>query len=330
MKNRKLLLLILTLLFFTSRTLWAQDAKQSPQGDSQSEKQSASQSSPQDAKQNYSQGEAQDMPPSGHYVTEQRYVQQLVWIGDEYTSKYEVVIERTEGKSYSVYLRQFTEQATLEISLPPGNYRYRIIPYDYLDQSGEPSKWVTLEIKPPPVVEEKPQADKDKKISFFVSAAWSPLIPLHGAIQEVFGNDFYAGGATVHVGAFYNANWWIIPGAELFSSWYNLNKSEGSNEITIQAGTIGINLVAQKQLPLRMAINLRLGFAIGFQAGEVSAQSYKYTTGGINPQINVEASFQWFAWKQLYLEAGVSYIFFLNKDNSSGYLRPSIGVGVKF
>jgi len=338
MKNRRLLLLILTLLFFTSRHLWAQNMQGGSQGvtqgDSQdvaqSEKQSAPQSVPQDAKQSDSQGEAQDITPSGRYVTEQRYVQQLVWIGDEYTSKYEVVIERGEGKTYSVYLRQFTEQATLEISLPPGNYRYRIIPYDYLDQSGEPSKWVPLEIKPPPVVQDDTQSDKDKKINLFVSVAWSPLIPLHGAMQEVFGNDFYAGGATVHVGAFYNANWWFVPGAELFFSWYNLNKTEGSNEITIQAGTLGVNFVAQKQLPNRMAVNARVGFAVGFQAGEVTAHSYKYTTGGVNPQINIEASYQWFAWKQLYLEGGLSYSFFINKDNSSGLLKPSIGVGWMF
>jgi len=283
--------LITTALFLMSRPLWAQDG--------------------------------------GYYVTEQRYVQRLVWIGDEYTRKYEVVIERGEGETYSVFLREFTEEAALQVSLPPGNYRYRIIPYDYLDQSGEPSKWVTLEIKPPPAV--SAESGPPKTFDFYAGAAWSPLIPLYGGMQEVFGNKLYVPGASVRLGAFYNKpGWWFIPGAELSTSWYALSKAEGGNKIVIQAGTTGFNFVACKQLPNRMAVNARVGLALGFQAGEVSAQEYQYSTGGMSPQFNLEASFLWFAWKQLYLEAGLGYSAFLNQTNNSGCLRPWIGAGWKF
>jgi len=304
MKNKPLLLLIAAS-FFISRSLWAQTPLTN--GD-----------------------EPQN---NGHYVTEQRYVQNIYWKGDEYTRKYEVVIERIEGKTNSVVLREFTEKTTFEISLPPGNYRYRVIPYDYLDQSGEPSKWVTLEIKPAPVIslEEKIETAPTQMFSFYISAAWSPIIPLHGEMKEVFGNSFYGGGASVRLGAFYNkANWWIIPGAELSASFYALNKSEGGNDISMQAGTTGINFVAQKQLPNRMAVNARVGFALGFQSGDVSIDTYTYKTGGVIPQFNFEASFLWYAWRQLFLEAGLNYNVYLNKNDGSGCLKPEIGIGWKF
>jgi len=331
MKNKNLFLLLLTILCFIHHPLWAQNTQDAEINALQDDIQSAPQDETQSEMQDLAQGLAQGVGQAGRYVTEQRYVQQLFWIGDEYTSKYEVIIERDDGNGYKVILREFTEKATLEISLPPGNYRYRIIPYDYLDQSGEPSKWVTLEIKPPPVVPDEPQADKESGYNFYVSAAWSPLIPLQGSMQEVFENDFYFGGVAVHIGALYKkTNWWILPGAELSASWYNLSKSEDSNEIAIQAGTMGINLLAQIQLPKRMAVNAKAGIAIGFQAGEVDTQDYSYTTGSISPQVNFDVSFLWFAWKQFYLEAGVSYILFLNQNDYSGCLRPSIGAGVRF
>jgi len=311
MKNKSLLLAI-TLLFFISRPLWAQ--VQAPNGGAQSAQDDESQN-------------------NGHYVIEQRYVQKISWKGDEYTRKYEVVIERIEGKKNSVVLREFTEKANLEISLPPGNYRYRIIPYDYLNQIGEPSEWVTLEIKPAPVVpvEEKIETAPTQMFSFYASVAWSPIIPLHGEVQKVFGNAFYGGGASVRLGAFFNkSNWWIIPGAEMSASFYALNKSEVGNEITMQAGTTGINFVAQKQLPHRMAINARVGFALGFQTGDVNTAQFYYKTGGVIPQFNVSASFLWFAWKQLFLEGGLGYTVYLNKNDGSGCLKPEIGVGWKF
>jgi len=333
MKNKALVLLavVFFLISFGAGSLWAQakapnSGAKSTQGDK-----------PQDAAQSEALSAPQSAPQGGgRYVIEQRYVQQISWKGDEYTRKYEVVIERIEGKTNSVVLREFTEKATLEISLPPGNYRYRIIPYDYLNQTGEPSKWVTLEIKPAPVAQDIPetagtQADKGGSFDFFASAAWSPIIPLYGEVQKVFGNAFYGGGASVRLGAFYNkTNWWIIPGAELSASFYALNKSEVGNEITMQAGTTGINFVAQKQLPHRMAINARVGFALGFQTGDVNAAQYNYKTGGVIPQFSLEASFLWVAWKQLFLEGGLGYIVFLNINDGSGCLRPWIGAGWKF
>ncbi|MDR0473510.1 MAG: hypothetical protein LBH43_07570 [Treponema sp.] len=89
---------------------------------------------------------------SGYYVIEQRYVQQLVWAADEFVLKYEVAIERDEGKGYSAFMREFTTSPSLRISLIPGNYRYRVIPFDLLEQPGEASDWIVLNIPPAPVI----------------------------------------------------------------------------------------------------------------------------------------------------------------------------------
>jgi hypothetical protein len=304
MKNRCLLLVVFATLFFISRPLLAQDAEQ---------------------------GSAQG---AGHYVIEERYVQQLVWVGDEYTFKYEVVIERGEGRTYRAYSREFTEKPTLQISLPTGNYRYRIISYDYLDQPGGASEWVNLEIKPAPTVsaDEQTEFASSDIFGFYLSAAWSPLIPVYGGIQEIFGNEFYAYGASVRFGALYNKiNWWFIPGLEFSTSWYALNKSQGGDTVGIYAGVIGINIVAQKKLPNpKMAVTLRAGGALAFQIGETNIADETNTIGGLAPQINVEASFLYLVWKQLYAEAGLTFTFHLNQNNSSGYIRPWLGAGWKF
>jgi hypothetical protein len=290
-------LAVLTTLFFISPPLWAQDAQS-----------------------------------GGHYVIEQRYVQQLVWVGDEYTLKYEVVIERGEGRTYSAYQREFTEKPALQISLPPGNYRYRIISYDYLEQPGGASEWVNLEIKPAPVVPVQVQTDEDGSYIIYLSAAWSPLIPLYGGIQEIFGNEFYAAGASLRFGAFFNKlNWWFISGLELSTSWYALNKAQGSDTVGIQAGVTGFNIVAQKRFfSQKMAVTLRAGGALAFQTGETNIEDETNTIGGLAPQFNVEASFLYQVWKKLYAETGLTFTFHLNQNSSSGYLRPWLGAGWKF
>jgi len=314
---------------------------------------------------------------SGNYVIEQRYLRLLVWIGDEYTIKYEVVIERGEGKTYRAFSREFTENPSLLVSLPPGNYRYMIISYDYFEQPGGVSEWVNLEIKPATVVPVEVQTEEDgsyiirspgsepivpgvgeiviknpaeletengvlvvdekkaggpSKTLFYLNAAWSPLIPLYGGIQEVFGNNFYAQGASLRFGAFYNKqNWLFIPGLELSTSWFALNKTNGGDTVLIQAGVTGINIVAQKKLPnSKMAITLRAGGALAFQTGEIDTADETNTIGGLAPQFKAEASFLYQVWKNFYAETGLSFTFHLNKNNSSGYLNPWLGAGWKF
>jgi len=312
MTNKKNLFIFLTILFLFVRPLWSQSG-------------------------------------GGRYVIEQRYVQQLVWIGDKYTLKYEVVIEQYDG-GYKAYIQEFTEKPSLLVSLPSGKYRYRIIPYDYLEQPGEASQWINFEIKSAPAVSsdvqktddknQTPSADDsavteenetNKPLGLYVSAAWSPLIPLYGRLQEIFENKFYAGGAFLRFGALYNKLQWLSLGVEISTSWYSLNNSMDGDKISVQTGVTGFNIVAQKKLPNpKMAAAVRTGLALAYQVGEINIDDYSYTTGGMTPQINIEASFLWFAYKRLYLEAGIGFTHLLGKDNNSGCLRPWIGAGWEF
>ncbi|MDR0289576.1 MAG: hypothetical protein LBI06_01415 [Treponema sp.] len=72
--------------------------------------------------------------------------QRLVWSADKNTLRYEVIIEKEEGGQYHLLQQEFTELAHFEISLPPGRYRYRVIPYDLRNRPGQGSDWESLDV----------------------------------------------------------------------------------------------------------------------------------------------------------------------------------------
>ncbi|MDR0302102.1 MAG: hypothetical protein LBI04_07315 [Treponema sp.] len=84
---------------------------------------------------------------SAGYFTEFRIAQRLTWTGDEYTSRYEIVIEKEEVDSYRQVRRESTDATFIVVSLEPGRYRYRIIPYDFLNRPGESSEWMNIEVR---------------------------------------------------------------------------------------------------------------------------------------------------------------------------------------
>ena len=82
------------------------------------------------------------------YLVERRLVQRLAWAADAYTRQYEVTVEIEEGGRYRQLLKEMTTQPFIEVSLSPGNYRFRVIPYDYLDHPGNASAWMNFEVRP--------------------------------------------------------------------------------------------------------------------------------------------------------------------------------------
>jgi hypothetical protein len=73
------------------------------------------------------------------------FKQRLVWDKDEYVLKYEVVIQIFSGQ-YSEYYSEITDKTFIEVSLPPGKYRYSVTPYDLLGQKGDASGWEEFSI----------------------------------------------------------------------------------------------------------------------------------------------------------------------------------------
>ncbi|MCL2481655.1 MAG: hypothetical protein FWF38_08090, partial [Spirochaetaceae bacterium] len=82
---------------------------------------------------------------SGYYMV-LRFVQRLTWVGDEYAMRYEVIIEKEEKGEYRRFSHEFTETNFIEVSLLPGNYRYQVIPHDFLDQPIPVHEWIRFEV----------------------------------------------------------------------------------------------------------------------------------------------------------------------------------------
>jgi len=77
---------------------------------------------------------------------EPRFIQRLSWSGGMYARHCEVIIEKEEGGGYVNYFRQFTTNNYFDISLPHGNYRFRVIPYDILDKPSTGTQWAQFTV----------------------------------------------------------------------------------------------------------------------------------------------------------------------------------------
>jgi hypothetical protein len=77
---------------------------------------------------------------------ELKIIQRFVWSGGEYALQYEVVFEKEIDGEYIAHLSEFTFSQFIEVSLPPGTYRFRVIPYDILEKPAEPSDWININV----------------------------------------------------------------------------------------------------------------------------------------------------------------------------------------
>jgi len=80
-------------------------------------------------------------------VNEIRFIQRFSWCGNEYTYRYEVIVEKLENRRYVPYFRDSTFSPFIEVSFPHGEYRFQIIPYDILDTPGSPSEWKNIQVR---------------------------------------------------------------------------------------------------------------------------------------------------------------------------------------
>ena len=104
--------------------------------------------------------------------TDNRIVR-LLWSRDSYALNYEILIEAVNDDGNRQVMRGVSTMSYLEVTLPPGNYRFRVIPYDFLEKPGTASRWVSFEVKraaipkPPPIEitgkPETPEIDMKRK-----------------------------------------------------------------------------------------------------------------------------------------------------------------------
>jgi len=88
-----------------------------------------------------------------------RLRQRFTWSGGEYALRYEVVFERIENGVNIFHLREFTENRFVEVTLRPGQYRFRVIPYDLLNRPAQGTEWRYIEVlrMPEQVFEAEPE-----------------------------------------------------------------------------------------------------------------------------------------------------------------------------
>ena len=80
------------------------------------------------------------------FYVERRFIQRLSWSGNEYASRYEVIIEKEEEGGFRQVRQDFTTAFSIEVSLSPGRYHYCVIPYDFFGRRGSRTEWVDFEI----------------------------------------------------------------------------------------------------------------------------------------------------------------------------------------
>ena len=242
----------------------------------------------------------------------------LSWTGDEYTLYYVVEFQKDDEAAYQEITREQTGELSIELSLQPGRYHFRVIPYDFFEKPGPGSEWMIFEVLPSGLSsggvdsEQGTARERPKLFDIYLSAAWIPLAPIYGEENSFFAGNFSPAGAGARLGAFYSNLSYFNPGLELTASWYSFKSDDVSHNII----TAGLNLLAQKRIN-KAGINFRLGAGVSFTEGERTFHT------------NLGLSFLWFPITRFFIEAGLDYSHLIT-ENFYGSLRPFTGVGVRF
>jgi hypothetical protein len=80
---------------------------------------------------------------------EELFIQRLTWEKTDHAYRYEVIVEEQTGSGdYAEILRELKTENVIELSLPPGLYRYRIGVYNLLNRPAGISDWIPFRVLP--------------------------------------------------------------------------------------------------------------------------------------------------------------------------------------
>jgi hypothetical protein len=288
---------------------------------------------------------------AGYFIEEKgdevKYVQRFVWRGGENALYYEVIFEREINGRYSQYLKETTKAQFIEVSLPPGNYRFRVIPYDILGRPAEGSQWANIVVLPVPKQEKyeelKPESktalkpepepeseeeeeekpEKEKTVFFRMGAT----IGIGGRLS-LYGNHYFGDSGDSIIGLrtslVFKAPLDTYIGPELT---VDTNRYGNIEYWKLFFYTFGINLLAEKWSPNKIfGVGLRVGMlypSINIQKNwhETSPEQREYfhnedmSVYAADENIysdrlipNIGASIFWLIKKHLLLEFGFNYI----------------------
>jgi hypothetical protein len=177
---------------------------------------------------------------------------------------------------------------------------------------------------------------EDSGRSLYVTASYSPLIPLYGYVFEELDKAFYPGGVSARIGFVPLKRPWGDLGLELVPSWNMLK----TGDIKIHMGTLHLNGLYQWWFPERMKVLIiRSGAGINLINGTNSENDQSISTwifsldGGIAFRWFIPGikNFRWPTDRTFYFEVGLDYTHIFATDTPQpGYIRPSLGVGAQF
>jgi len=256
----------------------------------------------------------------GYFVEEKddeiKYIQRFVWKGGENALRYDVVFERERNGVYIPYLKETTKAQFIEVSLPPGHYRFRVIPYDILGRSVEGSVWTNVEIlpvpkleqyeeqkpdintaqkpelkpMPKPEIEEEPEAEKaeepekEKIVLFRIGSLFEPRFTLYGGTEYFGDKNIITEGWGLRTSIVFKIPLDTYIGTELTAG---VNRKGNINKWKLYYYTFGLNILAEKWSPRKM-------FGVGFRLGV------------LYPSIDIQEN-----WREMNEEQGV---YFNRKD----------------
>jgi hypothetical protein len=282
----------------------------------------------------------------------------LSWAGTEFAASCLVVVERQAeeaagAEEHTVYLevlRELRERDTfIEVSLPPGKYRFRVGAYDILGRPGEVSDWEYFEIpaaaaepdKPAPGAPAPQPGDSAPKHpepkpawDGFVEILYMPLFPLpFSYFNKTYEVVFQPTGAALKFGVLFPAGQRHALGFDITPSWNFLYANKPDYNVLSQLLTLHLNLLYRysfSTLPLtlyaRAGGGLSLLYDFHFEGpGDYSGEAINTWI----PSLSTGLSLQWFFRRPFCLSLGLEYLHIFSVDNFFlNFVRPSIGLGI--
>jgi len=278
-----------------------------------------------------------------------RLTQRFSWVGGEYALRYEVIFERIENGVNIFALREFTVSHYIEVSLHPGEYRFRVIPYDILDRPAQGSDWRYIEILriPEPETEEEifsephephepyePEqviVQEEEEIYTESEPEPEPVTPFWEIFDDLektitsfgtqiaimlpyYGEAFAPNALSMGFGLTMSITF-LIPANIYIGPEATVFMNTG-DEIFAAAGL--------KLLVMKWMANERS--ALGFKIGAYYPAIY---SGESNIIASAGLSYHWRLLNRVVFEIGVDF-FHIFEDPSSGSIRPWLGLSYHF
>jgi len=267
-------------------------------------------------------------------TTETPFVQRLTWVGDEYATRYEVIIEKDENGKYKKVFQEFTTNFFIEVSLPSGKYRFQVIPYDFFNIPVPETEWMDFEVRHLEIImasQDEPESknevivpgpDPEKtmenknKFDIYLGLMWIPILPIYGE-NKSFGENMSPYGAGLRLAVFPAKRNVLNLGMEGSSSWLVSVSDQPVHSLTFDLN------VALRFSDDRGVLSSKIGAGVSLPLGASPVPAGSQYI--IHANFGLSSVF-WLPLR-LYLELGMEYVqFFTN----SGFLRPSIGLGYRF